>query len=537
MPLQTNELARLESGALLVREQPLHVRWSLARLSTADSHELTCTFTASVVAVQENIERRMLAEVLLANRQILTPDDIAAHFLPQLQAAATELVAKTPVEVLLVPDGPARVKLLAALRNAAKPIAFACGLELLAPFAFEFQSDSFQKQKLRSMQQTIMEQQRTGEIQHLERAADLLKKFEAIRQSAPGLSAGRILDQITPADRGVMLRTLQLAGAKDSDAAAQAIWVVAGSTLARIDPAELSRTPQFVSLPADLGPLRSVRPSAIGGRQKLLIGAQRGFFLIDAAALDKPQTYAFPGLESPLGFNAIVAQNDGQLFHGTHSDAGLATWDAGNPAAPIRVIPPVQFLPASAALAPANSSTSMSGGRGPKHLCAIGDQQLLFAAGPQLFVWTRQSISLIADDSRSDVVGLFADSDGAIIVRDDGTIARLTPGETAEVRTLQRRPMRIRAAGTLPWMDSQRLLLAAEDGAIACIGLEDQLVSEYVCPHRGLRMVAGSASLVAAVSPDRQRVILWNSWDGQRPITEIYITAATRHRVADLAIG
>jgi hypothetical protein len=534
MPLQAHELARRESGALILRDQPIRVRWNFQHLTTSDAHGLSCTFATSVAAVPENIERRMLAEVLLADRDTLTADDIAAHFLPALQPAAAGIVANLPVEELLTPDTRARGTLLDALKTAAKPVAFACGLELLAPFALEFQSDSFQRQKLRSMQQTLMEQQRTGEIQHLERAAELLKKFEGIRRSAPELSAGRVLDQISPADRGVMLRTLQLANAKGAAAAMQTLWVAAGSTLVKIDVSDPSRTPELISLPGDLGPFRSVRSANIAGRMTLLIGAQRGFFAIQTPDFDQTRAYSFPGLESPLGFNAIVAQNEGRTFRGTHSDAGLATWDADNPTAPTRVVPPVQFLVSPIAAATSDSSASISSGRGPKHLCAVDDRRLLFAAGPQLFLWDGQAIAPVADESRSDVVGLFRDSEGAIIVRDDGTISRLDGSSPMEVRTIQRRPMRIRAAGTLPWMDSQRLLLAAEDGAIGCIGLEDQLASEYISPHRGLRIVAGSASLVAAVSPDRQRVILWNSWDGQRPLAEIYITARTRHRIADL---
>jgi hypothetical protein len=305
----------------------------------------------------------------------------------------------------------------------------------------------------------------------------------------------------------------------------------------KIDASDPSQAPELISLPGDLGPFRSVRSTMIGGRLTLLLGAQRGFFAIQPPEFEQARAYFSPGLESPLGFNTIVAQKDGRTFHGTHSDAGLATWDADNLAAPTRVVPIAQFLASPIAAATANSSMSISSGRGPKHLCAIGDQRLLFAAGPQLFFWNGQSITPVADESRSDVVGLFQDSDGALIVRDDGTISRIDATSGLDVRAIQRRPMRIRAAGTLPWMDSQRLLLATEDGAISCIGLEDQLINEYIGPHRGLRIVTGSAAVVAAVSPDRQRVILWNSWDGQRPLTEIYITARTRHRVADLCFG
>jgi hypothetical protein len=520
-----------------LRDEPLRVRWTFKGLSTADSHDVSCIFTASVRAVPENIERRMLAEVLLADRAVLTQEDIAAHFLPALQSAAEDVVGRFTAPSLLTAESDARSALLESLKSAAKPVAFACGLEMLAPFSFEFHSDSFQRQKVRSMQQTLIEQQRAGEIQHLERAADLLKRFEAIRSSAPGLSAGRVLDQISPPDRGAMLHTLQLAAARGRDAVAQSLWIVAGPTLAKLDASEATRQPELISLPTDLGPLRSVQSARIDGKTTLLVGAQRGFFAIQPPDFSKPRAYLFPSLESPLGFNRIAAGNDGRIFVGTHSDAGVVQWDADGGAAPAIVVPPAQFLSSPMSAPSSDSSVSISTGRGPKHLRALDDQLFLFAAGPQLFTWDGRSVAPIPADSRSEVIGILSEPESLLIVRDDGTISRLDRRMPHELQEIQHRPVRIRAAGALPWMDSQRLLLASEDGAIACVGLEDQLVTEFVSPHRGLRIVAGSVSLVAAVSPDRQRVILWNAWDGQRPLTEIYLAARTRHRIADLTFA
>ncbi len=514
----------------------MRVRWTFKGLTTSDSHDVTCVFTASVCAVQEDIERRMLAEVLLADRAVLTQDDIALHFMPALQSAAAEAAQQFPAPALLAPDSNAREALLAALKAAARPVAFACGLEMLAPFAFEFQSESFQRQKLRSMQQTLIEQQRTGEIEHLERAADLLKRFEAIRRSAPELSAGRVLDQISPADRGTMLRTLQLAAARGGEADAHCLWIVAGNTLARIDSADPTHAPDLFPLPSDLGPLRSVQSATIDGKTTLLLGAQRGFFAAEPTDISKPRAYVFPALESSLGFNRIIAGNDGRTFAGTHSEAGLVQWDTNNGAAPARIVPPAQFLAAPFTGPTTNSTGSISSSRGPKHLCILDDRRMLFCAGADLFTWDGQSIAPVAaDDSRSEIVGIIPETDSLLIVREDGTISRLDRRSPGLIQLLQHRPIRIRATAAVPWMDSQRLLLASEDGAIACVGLDDQVVTEYVSPHRGLRIVAASASLVAAVSPDRQRVILWNTWDGQRPLAEIYLAARTRHRVADLA--
>jgi hypothetical protein len=78
------------------------------------------------------------------------------------------------------------------------------------------------------------------------------------------------------------------------------------------------------------------------------------------------------------------------------------------------------------------------------------------------------------------------------------------------------------------------MLLVDTDGAIDCVGFDDPLITQYVSQHRGLRLVAASQQLVAAISSDRQRIILWNSWDGRAPCAEVHVTGIARHRVADV---
>ena len=104
-------------------------------------------------------------------------------------------------------------------------------------------------------------------------------------------------------------------------------------------------------------------------------------------------------------------------------------------------------------------------------------------------------------------------------------------------RRLLARGVRLRAAGGLPWLGGTRLLLATDQGPIECVGADDPLITQYCSPYRGFRFVTGSADLVAGVSPDRQRLVLWQSWDGRQPAAEVYLTALTRHRIADVEFG
>ncbi|HEY8666312.1 MAG TPA: hypothetical protein VIL86_06590, partial [Tepidisphaeraceae bacterium] len=57
---------------------------------------------------------------------------------------------------------------------------------------------------------------------------------------------------------------------------------------------------------------------------------------------------------------------------------------------------------------------------------------------------------------------------------------------------------------------------------------------QYNSAYRSLRLVAGAADRVAAISSDRQRLIVWNAWDGSKPAAEFYLAGLARHRIADV---
>jgi hypothetical protein len=89
----------------------------------------------------------------------------------------------------------------------------------------------------------------------------------------------------------------------------------------------------------------------------------------------------------------------------------------------------------------------------------------------------------------------------------------------------------------LPWLDGLRILLACSSGDVDCIGPDDSLITRFNSAYRGLRNITATARWVAAVSPDRQRLILWNSWDGRAPAHDLHLISLTRHRIADIAFA
>jgi hypothetical protein len=84
-------------------------------------------------------------------------------------------------------------------------------------------------------------------------------------------------------------------------------------------------------------------------------------------------------------------------------------------------------------------------------------------------------------------------------------------------------------------MGDARILLATDAGPLLCVGPDDELLTQFASPYPGLRIVAGAADTVAAVTGDRQRLLLWYPWDGRKPHAESFIYGLAKHRIADIA--
>jgi hypothetical protein len=171
------------------------------------------------------------------------------------------------------------------------------------------------------------------------------------------------------------------------------------------------------------------------------------------------------------------------------------------------------------------------------HLRALADR-IVYSRGPELRGRTRgggeiEPLALGAEP----IVGIVPRGDGCIVVCASGEVIALDAGHDRAPPPAQRRCGRARGAAALPWLGDSRLLLATDDGPVCCVGVDDSLVTQYVSPHRGLKALAATNRLVAGVTGDRQRIVMWNSWDGTRPVSELHVGALTKHRVADVCFG
>jgi hypothetical protein len=236
----------------------------------------------------------------------------------------------------------------------------------------------------------------------------------------------------------------------------------------------------------------------------------------------RPIAYADPETRSQRGFTRAVLWGERGLV-GCHGEAGLVRWNTDRPDAPAETVRPAQL----AAMA------GTSGEFAPRNLQVWDDSQLVFSVGPRVFLTDLRSVTPLPAGSTGAVMAIVLEGGRAYLVQQDGAICGVDRS-TRQIVCKEERGLRVNAGGSVPWLGSQRLLLAGDEGVVQCVGFDDPLVTQYVGPYDGLRRVAGSAEFVAAVSGDRQRLVLWRSWDGRKPLGEVYVAGLTRHRIADI---
>lgn len=538
MALAERELARRMGDALEVRPQPLRLRFRIDDLVCADHHLLRVNYACSVQVAESAIDRRVFAETFLSTRSVVTDRELIEHFAPALRIAAAASTLARPAEAWL--SGESQAELKRVIRQAASAVEFDCGVKLLAPFELTAESDSLKRERIERTQRELAEKRAAGQLQHVQRAGELIKQFQALKQSAPELSAGAILERLSASDRADMYQALMLASERETQ---QALWAVAGNELLRIDMRD--NPPKLERVNMDVGPFRSVQSDVLGGRPVLLLGGRDCVVVYDPSDGSKTIRDVKLGITPQLGFNRVVAHQD--RIWATHGELGVVAWNGDGS---VHATLAVGELPRSTYHRPSSrvsgtiqtivsaQQTSSSQPAGPRNIAAMDDSRLIFSVGNRLCTLDADTsaVTPFSHELSAEVLALLAERERLIVIYDNGTL-HLHESQTLDLLSQHPRGGIICSAGLLPWMNETRLLLAREDGCIDCVGLDDSVVSEYRSPYRDLKDLAASASCVAAITGDRARIVLWDAWEGRKPRCEVHVSAITRRRVGDICFA
>lgn len=499
--MKADQLACRDGSAIEWREVPLRGAWAFDQLLTNDSHTVDARFECSLRVGGHSGDRQIFVETFLSSSDSVSIDQVLHRLSATLRSKLEQFLSTQAAERAI--DSAQHSGWAQSLRESGNAVAFAWGIELLAPVQLHLSSPSLQKQKLREM---------AGARQRddVERATQLLTQFQAMRSAAPEVPAGRLLERFAAEDRGLALQSLQLAESAQVHNAT--LWAVAGPTLVEINPRIAPPTVALHPLPTNLGPLRSVQSAMIDGKSLLLVGAQRGVMMLDPANAGSVRLFPAASGESQLGFNRVLGNTCG--LWASHGDMGLMHWKLESPDAPI----------------------TLDAQRGIRSLEFLGDGRLIYSIDDAAWTSGTTAPRKIETNSSSCAIALLPLGANLAIVRENGDI-ELIDGSTTRLLRAIRRGTIVRSATRVPWQGDWRLLLGTDQGPVDCVGVDDPLVTQYLSPYRGLKKLCAMTDLLAAVSPDRQRLVLWQIWDGQRPLGEVHLTSRTRHRIADIAFG
>ncbi len=498
---------RSADGVLDVRAETFRLRLSFDNLRAAGGDDLQCNFECSAKVADGRSDPAMLVESLLHDGKTFATTTDAASYLVRasLPKIAEEVSIRGANEWL---TGPGTEDLKMFIVQRVDAAAFACGLQTMSPFALDARSNSFERKQLEERQRAAAEARNIERIEHLRRAGALLSEFEQLRARTGNEPADAVLQRLAPADRGAMFEATLLAGARNT--ASKPLWAVAGASLFRIDVSTNSPTLHPIELPSTLGPLRSVQWSG----RVLLIGAQSGVWCVDPESSTSARPFAVPSAAGNFGFNAAFI--DAGALVASHAEHGVIAWTMDDESAPPRTI-----------AQRANARLLNSLGAGRAIFCADTNSLEVACVDRD----ERRTVSL--PDVRLVAAIIMGDS-RIFVVGDDRRILTIDRQSLDVISNESRPGARVLSAAGLPWLESTRLLLARDGGPIDCVGVDDPLVTQYCSPHQSIKIVAASADVVAAVSSDRQRLILWRAWDGRAPFAEINLTAIARHRIADI---
>ncbi|MCK4341163.1 MAG: hypothetical protein KAY37_05500 [Phycisphaerae bacterium] len=334
---------------VLVRNRAITVPLEIADVPASGGHPVTATVELLVRCWMREDDMSALRQALLTEDE-LTLDRLAEAC--DKAGAATALrsfIREQPAKTLVYDD--LRDALLERLRNELQRFLFSAGLELERLGKVEFASASLAEQDALERETTrrVKELEARGMVERTALAAtrrrlddlgDVLSKLKDAADADGNLQWRELLPTLTPGERGRLLENLWRL--TPDRTVAQSIVVVAGRECVWLDPAEPERIVRRLTLPEDLGGLRSVTYSPQD--EALLIGAGSGVWRLKATNGEIVAKYVVPDAETPrTGFNAAITTG-GCLF-ATHSELGAWSWNLDDPEDVQQLLRPIGGVP------------------------------------------------------------------------------------------------------------------------------------------------------------------------------------------------
>ncbi len=363
-------------------------------------------------------------------------------------------------------------------------------------------------------------------------AASLLATFEDILRKNPQVPPGRLLAALPEADqKPTLLKLHEAAFDKDHDR----LLVAAGSQV--LDWSQRS-TATIAEVTDSLGSIRRLRVVMLDDQATVLAGTRYGLSVWPGDDPDDAVGH-LPHLDdstSASGFGAIDACStpyEGEpadwFWLGRTGEGVSGVWcRRRSAAAPLRI---------------RDLSLKTLGLSSVKAIAALPKGSVLAAGGRTLVRVKADDHDAVEHvDAEGDTVALLRrPSGGVLAVLADGSVKCLVldPPEEDAIAICPTGGASfsgpVVSACVVPWLGDVRIAGLLRDGGIEVVGLDDSVRLSYACDHGELVELSAGVGRLAAVTADRQRLVIWRLDQPDRPMVDEHLIAETRTRLSDVA--
>ncbi|MEM1010937.1 MAG: hypothetical protein AAGI46_01810 [Planctomycetota bacterium] len=363
-------------------------------------------------------------------------------------------------------------------------------------------------------------------------AASLVAAFHELRQKHPDVPPGKLLMGLPEADRRPTLMKL-IEGEAERDTSR--LFVAAGSALYELHGDQLT---VFAAAGGSLGPIRRLAFAEVSGRPIVACGCRDGVTLqpvdVPDAAGEVPSILPNEGSGRGFGSIDLIANGDGTCWLWmTHTERGAECLLIRGLSAPLPPLKRLQFVDghhreSKFVAAPAGDWAMLVADAGVEIAYTGSGHYTLPVGGP-----SAQAVRFFSTRVPLRPHPLLTLARGEVI---EAVVSDAEDLEEVDVRWQERTRFGtdLASAGLVPFVGDIRIAACLKDGPIAVAGVEDDVVVEYQSPYSGFAEVAASAGCVAAITADRERLVVWRLDRPEQPEHDVFLPSTTRSRGADL---
>jgi hypothetical protein len=349
----------------------------------------------------------------------------------------------------------------------------------------------------------------------LDHLSDVLGKLESIAAGDQKMHWHDLLPTLSPADRGRLLENLWRI--TPDRHVADAIVVVAGNGCLWFDPAEPERIARRITLPNELGGLRSVTFSP--QKRWLLVGAAGGVWALDADAGAVAAKFAVPDITPPrTGFNAAVIA--GERLFATSSQLGCWSWSVADPSDARGVLVPEGGVP-----------------RRVRAVVATDDARVLFGADETVHVCDAETGEAGPLGNPGGVIQCLTLLEEQVYAGTaDGRLFRGNVGRPGEWTLVHQSLGPIESVAGRRWSDLVELVVPAGARGICGIYAEQGIVTYLLESATPIRRAWACDDVVVGLNDLRDRLVVMNANLPERTGREACIARLTSQTIQDACI-